>query len=171
MLDVFNNLQPFFEDCHRRYSVREYARIRHVSPPTASVILSALTAQHLLNKQHERQYIFFWANHNSAFFRDLARIYWRQRLEDVGLINHLTAIFTTPTIILFGSLAKGENTRESDVDIAIISPKRDIHFAPFEKKLGRTIQSFIFTSISTIKNKELLQSILNGYLLEGRVKV
>ena len=39
MLKIFNELKPFFEDVYREISVREYAKLTKVSPPTASTIL------------------------------------------------------------------------------------------------------------------------------------
>ncbi len=169
MLGIINNLKPFFEDCHRRLGVREYARITNVSPPTASKILSSLTKEELLNKQQNRQYLLFWAK-NSPLFKSLAQIYWKQKFEKTGLLDYLNKKFINPTIILFGSLAKGENTRDSDVDLAIISSKKQINLEIFEKKLKRKVQILSFTEILDI-NKELRNSIINGHVLEGKVRL
>ncbi|MBT4577318.1 hypothetical protein HOM13_02875 [Candidatus Woesearchaeota archaeon] len=170
MLNIINNLKPFFEDCHRRFSVREYARTINVSPPTASKILSNLSKENLLHKQQDRQYLLFWAN-NSSLFKNLAQIYWKQRFEKIGILKYFNEKLINPTIILFGSLAKGENTQDSDVDFAIISSKKQINLNIFEKKLKRKIQALSFKDLEHIKNKELRNNIVNGYKLEGRIKL
>lgn len=168
MLEIINNLKPFFEDCHRRFSVREYAKIIKVSPPTASKILSNLTNENLLNKLQDRQYLLFWAK-NTSQLRNLAQIYWKQRLEDIGIIDYLNKKFLNPTIILFGSLVKGENTQSSDVDLAIIASKKQINLETFEKKLKRKIQTLNFNRMSNV-TKELQNNLINGYTLNGRIK-
>ena len=62
MLEIFDNLKPFLEDNYRRFNVREYARIRGISAPTASVLLSRLNKEGLLNREEERNYIYYFAN-------------------------------------------------------------------------------------------------------------
>src|SRR3989338_4369081 len=104
MLEIINNLKPFFEDCYRRIGVREYARIMRISPPTASKILSEYSSFGILSKSTERRYKLFHANKDSKEFIDLSRIYWNHKLK--GLVSFLEEKLAGPTIILFGSLSK-----------------------------------------------------------------
>ncbi|MBI2564873.1 nucleotidyltransferase domain-containing protein [Candidatus Woesearchaeota archaeon] len=169
MLEIFNNLAPFIEDCYKRISVREYARIIKVSPPTASKILKNLKSEKLLNKELFRNHLFFWANKEDKIFIDLARLYWRQRLDKLKL--YLIKNLANPAVILYGSLAKAENKVDSDIDLAIIAQKKELDLKVFEKDLKRKVQVFIFSSLKEIKNKELLNNILNGCLITGRLKL
>lgn len=169
MLNIINNLKPFFEDCYRRINVREYSRLMKISPPTASKILSEFNKKALLSKEEHRNYIYYYANKNSKDFIDLSRIYWRLKFSD--LIGYLKKELLSPTIILFGSLGKAETKHDSDVDLCIITHKKEINISKFEKKLKRNIQLFFFNSIKEIKNKELANNILNGYILEGKIKL
>ncbi len=168
MLNIINNLTPFFEDCYKRVNVREYAKLIKVSPPTASKILMEYRKEGLLKKQEERNYFFFFANTENKLFIDLSRIYWRNRLKE--LAESIEKVAVTPLIILFGSLSKGETTSDSDIDIAIISNKKEITLKNFEKDLKRNIQIFWFDSFNKI-NEELKNNILNGYVLSGRIKI
>jgi predicted nucleotidyltransferase len=169
MLKIINDLAPFFEDCYRRINVREYAKIIKISPPTASQLLSSYHKENLLSKEIYKNYILFYANKQSKQFIDLSRIYWNQKLLE--LIHHLQKNLTNPTIILFGSLSKAETKSDSDIDLAIFAHKKQLNLNSFEKKLKRKIQSFFFKSIKDIKNKELKNNILNGYLLRGRLSI
>ena len=54
MLNIINDLDCFFEDCYRRVNVREYARIKGISPPTASKILTNYQKEGLLFKEEYR---------------------------------------------------------------------------------------------------------------------
>ena len=169
MLEIINNLKPFFEDCYRRINVREYSRLMKVSPPTASKILFGLNKEGLLIIERNRNYIFFYASKDNKIFVDLSHIYWRIKLND--LADFLDKTLTNPTIILFGSLSKAEAREDSDMDIAIFSHKKSLDLANYEKKLKRKLQLFWFNSIKYVENKELANSIINGYVLRGRIKI
>ncbi len=169
MLEIINNLKPFFEDCYRRINVREYSRLIKVSPPTASKLLSEYAKEGLLLIEKDRNYIFFFSNKNNKIFVDLSRIYWRIKLND--LVDFLDKKLTNPTIILFGSLSKAEVKQDSDIDIAIFSHKKELNLAYYKKKLKRKLQLFWFNSIKDIENKELANNIINGYILRGRIKI
>jgi len=169
MLNIINNLKPFFEDCYRRINVREYSRLMKVSPPTASKILFEMNKEELLKIEKERNYIFYYANKENKDFIDLSRIYWRKKLNN--FINYLYKNLTEPVIILFGSLSKGEVRNDSDIDIIILSSKKEINLKKFEKNFKRNIQVFWFNSISDINDQGLKNNIINGYVLRGRLKL
>ncbi len=169
MLNIINNLKPFIEDCYRRINVREYSRLMKISPPTASKILFELNKEGLLLIEKDRNYIFYYANKNNKIFIDLSRIYWNSRLGN--LVNFFNKNLINPTIILFGSLSKAETKNDSDIDISIIGHKKELDIKNFENNLRRKIQLFFFSSIEDIKNKELANNIINGYILEGRLRL
>ncbi|MBS3079500.1 nucleotidyltransferase domain-containing protein [Candidatus Pacearchaeota archaeon] len=169
MLNIINSLKPFFEDCYRRINVREYSRLRKISPPTASKILFELNKEGLLLIEKDRNYIFYYANKNNKIFVDLSRIYWNLRLDN--LVHFLNKNLTNPAIILFGSLSKAETKNDSDIDICIIGHKKELNIKNFEDNLKRKIQLFFFSSVGDMKNKELANNIINGYILEGRLRL
>ena len=61
--------------------------------------------------------------------------------------------------------------RFSDIDLAIFANKKEFNIIKFEKVLNRKIQVFQFNSLNEVKNKELLNNIINGCLLTGRLKL
>jgi len=168
MLKIIDNLRLFFEDNYRRIHVREYARIHKISAPTASKLLEGYHEEGLLGKTADKQYIYYFANKESALFVDLSRIYWREVIEKSGLAGMLSEEFIMPVIILFGSLAKAEVTQDSDIDVAIFTPtKKEPDLKEFETRLGRRIQLFTFLNREDVKNEELLNNILSGYKILG----
>jgi len=169
MLNIINNLKIFFEDCYRRVNVREYSRIMKISPPTASKLLLKFHKEKLLLKEKDKNYIYYYANKESRDFIDLSRVYWRNKLSDV--LDYLDKKLLNPTIILFGSLAKAEAKTDSDIDLCVISHKKNVDTSYFEKKLKRKIQLFFFDSVKKIDNKELANNIVNGYVLIGRIRL
>ena len=169
MLKIINDLVPFFEDCYRRINVREYAKIIGISPPTASGLLNNYKNEGLLLMEKYKNYILFYANKDSKQFIGLSKLYWACKIRE--LVEFIAKKTTTPTIVLFGSLSKAESKINSDIDIAIFAIKRELDLNHFEKKLKRKIQIFWFQSINTIKNKELANNIINGYVLNGTLRL
>ena len=168
MLKIFNDLKPFFKDNYRRINVREYARIVNISAPSASKLLSNFYKEGLLKKEYEKNYIYYFAKKESKLFVDLSRIFWFLQIENSGLIEYLQKELINQTIILYGSFSKAEVTQNSDIDLAIFTiSKKNLYLENFERKLQRRIQVFIFKNRDDVKNNELLNNILNGYVILG----
>src|SRR3989338_5558433 len=106
MLRIIYELGPFFEDCYRSISVREYARIIKVSPPTASKMLKQFTKERYLLFREERGCLLFSLSTMNEEVADLCRVYWKQRLSK--LITEMKIKLTGGSAILFGSLVKAE---------------------------------------------------------------
>lgn len=169
MLEILNKLAPFFEDSYRSISVREYAKLVKISPPTASKILKEFTKEEYLQQRAERKHLFFTLNIENKVIIDLCKLYWKQKLQKLS--QEFQAKLTGASGILFGSLAKAEAKPNSDIDIAIFAPeKKPIDLKPFEKHLGRKISLYWFKSLSDVKNEHLRNNILNGVVLFGRLK-
>lgn len=168
MLKIFNDLTPFFEDCYREISVREYSRIFRISAPTASSLLKLYEKEGLLKRREDKGYLLFRANRESYLLGDLSRIYWKTKF--VNLVGMIKSNMYNPTVILFGSLSKIENKSDSDVDLAVISKTaKKIDLDAYEKEFKRNIQIFYFKSFNEI-NKNLKLNILNGCILSGELQ-
>ncbi|KYK27084.1 hypothetical protein AYK26_00090 [Euryarchaeota archaeon SM23-78] len=165
MLDIFNKLGLFFEDCYREVNVREYARIIRISPPTASTALQRLEKEGLLKSRIERKNHLYRANRENPVFIDLSKAYWRQKLT--GLTTFLAEKINYKTIILFGSLTKAEATSNSDIDLYIDYEEKPISLDEFEKKLRRRIQLHFRNELKNINLKKNIQQgmVLNGVMI------
>ena len=73
-------------------------------------------------------------------------------------------------IILFGSVSKGEDIKESDLDLFVLSDKEKIDLSLFEKKLNKKINIFFDNNFNKL-SKELRNNIINGVILKGYLKV
>lgn len=105
------------------------------------------------------------------------KVFFKKRIENLnslyesGLVELLSEKFPGTTIILFGSYSFGEDTLNSDIDIAIIdAEEKKIELSKFEKELNRKITLQFYKDFSQI-HKNLKESILNGIVLKGSVKL
>ena len=170
MLDIFNKLEPFIKDNYARINVREYAKKINVSPPSSSKILKNFEKEGLLKSEKDKLSINFYANKKNSLFINLQRAFYMQYFRKIGLIGYIEDKLLNPVIIMFGSFANAEIGPNSDVDIAIFcSSKKELEMKEFEKKLDREIQIFMFKNKDeAMKNEELFNNILNGFIISGK---
>ncbi len=90
-----------------------------------------------------------------------------------GLIEFLSDYFKNPkSITVFGSFRKGEDTTDSDIDIAIESEESKDYqviglkeLSKFEEDIGRKIQIHLFNKQNI--DIHVFNNIINGIVLEG----
>ena len=157
MLKIFNLMDVFFEDTYREVSVREYAKIKKMSPPTASKALRDLEKEGLLLSQERGIYLFFRANREHYLFRSFTRAYWQDKVHRA--LKEVQEEALNRKMVLFGSLVKAENTLASDADVFVDLPYRKLDTKKAEASLRRPIQLHFQDSL---KNPSLKESIGKG---------
>ena len=166
-------LELFIREPEREFHVREIAKLLKKSPTTISKYLKDYEFRKILTSSKKLNHLLFKANTESMRFKQLKLSYNLNTLNESGLIDYLTEEFNHPkAIILFGSFAKAENNKNSDVDILVVSNlKKQVELGKFRKKIGNEIQIFIHSDkeIQNMKktNKNLLNSFINGITLYG----
>lgn len=157
MLKIFYLLENFFNDVYWEISVRRYAKEMKLSPPTASKILKGFEKENLLLSAKKGIYLYFRPNKDGILFQGLAKLYWQSILFNETAELHKQVLFRK--IILFGSLAKTENTTNSDVDLYVDVERKSLDVTKLEKKLKRKIQLHFSDSM---KNPNLKKNIEKG---------
>ncbi|MBI5392464.1 nucleotidyltransferase domain-containing protein [Candidatus Woesearchaeota archaeon] len=171
-------LKEFFEDTYKSFHIRLLARLTKLNPNTIITITDELAKEGLIKKEKQKDspLIKIKANTEDKLFKLKKKFYNIEKLYSSGIIDFLNEKLDYPTIILFGSYAKAENKKESDIDLFILATsKKELQLKPFEEKLHAEIQLFYYTKqeFNTIKNKnkELINNIINGYRFEGFIEV
>ncbi len=151
------------------FSQRELAKILRASPTAVSSAVKKLEKKGLIKLKKTKTINFI------SFNRDNPEAIQRKMIENLknihtaNLVSFLEEKFPGATIILFGSYSKGEDTKDSDIDIAIIGRKRKIiNLERYEKILAREINLNFYESWKEI-HKYLKNNILNGIILVGGV--
>ena len=147
---------------------------RAINSPLHSVIryTKELEKQGILKSSSLAGVTLYSADRTSATFLLEKRLYNLRSLFSSGLVTFLIQELSNPTIVLFGSYARGEDMEKSDIDLYIESAKKELpSLGKFEKKLQRKIQLFKYQHISKVENKELANNIINGITLNGFLEV
>lgn len=155
------------------YNQREIALALKVSPTAVANSLKNLEKERIIklnkSKNTKPQQIGLNLQNNSVFF--IKRVENLRAVYESGLAEYLFNKLPGATIILFGSYSWGEDSINSDIDIAVIGNlTKKIDLSVYESKIGRKIIIQFFDSFNKI-NKNLKESILNGIILKGSVRL
>src|SRR3989338_21330 len=122
-MDEIINL--FIKEPEREFHVREIARLVGKSPTTVSKWLRKLEKEALLKSENKLNHLIYKANSANEEFRRAKTNYNLDILHKSGFINFIKEEFNHPeSIVLFGSFANGENSKNSDIDILVVSSVR-----------------------------------------------
>lgn len=97
------------------------------------------------------------------------KLYALNTFYKTGFLNHLQSLPKAKTVIIFGSMARSDWYKDSDIDLFIYGEDDALEQGTYERKLKREIQVF------TAKNKSdfekygsgLLANIVKGYMVKG----
>ena len=169
MITKDNNLKVmelFFKSPYSSFHIREIARLTELSSTGIIKIIKRLKKEKLLVSKKLNNLEEIKPDFNGRFLL-MKRLYNIYSLYDSGLVDFIKSYYEMPqSIILFGSYSTGTDTEKGDIDIAVISGKKEIpDFKKFEIRLSRKINLHLID----IKNtpKEFINSLANGVVLEG----
>ena len=152
-----------YESPDKKWTLRELAQKANVSKSFVHISLKELYHKGILRKDYTVLQTPFARFDKSTFFI--------QKFYSSNLVDYIVKTCNPSCVFLFGSFAKGESVRESDIDIFIESSyKGDVDVRKFEKRLKHPIQLFIEPNIKKM-HSDLRNNIINGIKLYGYVDV
>ena len=170
-------IEPFIRESEREFHVREVAKLLNKSPTTISKYLKEYKSKKILISESKLNHLLFKADTSSKEFKQLKLNYNFSSINKSGIIEFLENYFNQPeAIVLFGSFSKAEDNKNSDIDLLIISSKKqEPNLEKFEKKLKHKIQLFVHSrdELNQLKkvNKELFNNWINGITIKGYFEV
>ncbi|MBI2577131.1 nucleotidyltransferase domain-containing protein [Candidatus Woesearchaeota archaeon] len=176
MFKELYTLKQFFEEPEREFHLREFARLSKINPMTASKHLGQWVKNGILGVRNERGLKIYHSKSENLMYKEYKKIYTWLKIMGSGLVEFLREELNQPTIILFGSCARGEDNGNSDMDIFVLTEtKKEVQAKPFEKKVNRPIQLHIMSHQELGKSKktnhDLVNSLINGKVLHGYFEV
>ncbi len=156
-------LELFFEFPNEKFTIRDISKKTNIPKSTVQNYLTKLKSIGLVTKDNQAS--------NTKFFKIKKIHYFIEKMYTSGLIDYLNKVYVPSCIILFGSFRKGDSVNTSDIDIFIITTKKEeIDLKKFEQKLKHKIQLFKEVDINKLPPR-LFNNVINGIKLEGFFKV
>jgi len=154
-----------------RLSQREISKILGVSPTAIANSLEKLKEINLVKVEKTKTINFVSFNRDEKKSLELKRVENIRNIYMSGLMDYLEPQLAGATIILFGSYSLGEDTVNSDVDVAVIGRKeKALDTGQFEKILNRNINVNFYESWGKI-HRHLKNNLLNGIVFAGGVEL
>lgn len=136
----------FMDNPYQQVYLRQLAKKTGLSPFAVKKYADLLVKEGLILEEKKANLRYFKANMNSLFFRHLKIAFNLSTILKSSLIDFLKEkLSNVSSIMLFGSMAKGENDEKSDIDILIIGKEKYLDLSKFEEKLGKDMSVHIFS--------------------------
>ncbi len=138
----------------KELSIRELAKEADISPSTAKNCLDYLSGKRLVKKKILGRSHYYKLDMENFLARHLKILFSLNELNDSAIVKELLSKYDgIHSIVLYGSVARGEDDDKSDIDILVISRKEvKIKGLESEKKLKREL-AIILYSMSQWKTK------------------
>jgi predicted nucleotidyltransferase/DNA-binding HxlR family transcriptional regulator len=163
-------LSHFFENPNEEFYLRELARLLKISPMTIKRALDDLVGNKLIIRQKKKNQILYHANTESRAFKFAKISYNLAWLEENEIIEYLLKkVPGISSLILYGSYAKGENDKHSDLDLLMICTTKKIDSNEIEKRLKIEVNVISFTSTQWTKQAKTNRAFYLDIITEGIV--
>lgn len=157
----------------KEWHFEEIVNASEVTRAVANKWLKKFVKEGLLKKVKKKgRFPFFTVGSNNFIYYSLKRIYALEQLHRTGLIPKLLSLNNAKTIILFGSIIKGDWYKNSDIDIFILGKITDFNKNIYEQRLNKHIELHIFEDKKEIEETKtgLIKNIINGYIVKGQIQ-
>jgi len=158
----------FYLESLRRWHFKDLIEESGLSRERVDYYLKQLKNEQFIQRiKPKAKMPYYSANLSSPSFRTGKRLYGLCILAESGLLAHLASCKGIKTAILFGSFARGDWNKSSDIDLFVYGDDKEFNQGFFEKKLCREIQILSYNNLSKIKELDpsLIPNILKGISL------
>ncbi len=155
------------------FNARDLARNLKVSQTAISKALPSLEELDYIKVQKNKisKRLSINLNTENPLINGLKRSENLKIFYESGLADFLSDNLPGCTIILFGSYSWGDDTINSDIDIAVIgTKKRDLKIERFERILKKKIILQFYPDFKDI-HKHLKENLFNGILISGGIEL
>ncbi len=161
---IERTIELISENQNKVMKIRDMSKLLNMPRSTLQRYLINLKKSKIINKNNQ-----IIINNYTKFLKSSIII---KKLFTSGLVDYLEEKLIPSVIVLFGSIRKGEYTKESDIDLFIETTKiaSDIGLNKYERILKHKIQLFIEKDINNLPN-ELFNNVVNGIKLIGYIRI
>jgi predicted nucleotidyltransferase len=157
----------------KQWHFEKVVRKAGVTRAVANKWLAKYSKEGLIKRVKEKGHFpYFVAGMDNPAYQARKRIYALEQIYQSGLATHLAGLRNAKTVILFGSMAKGDWYKDSDIDIFIYGDPAGIEKGKYEIRLKRSIELHIFQTKKELHEVKtgLMGNVMNGYPLKGQLQ-
>lgn len=159
----------FFNNTLRRWHFEAIVSESSISRERTNHFLKQLLREKLITRvKMKGKMPYYLANIDSPKFRSEKKLYGLKLLEESGLFENLNTCKGIKTAILFGSFARGDWSKSSDIDLFIYGDDTEFQKEIYEKHLHREIQVFAYQNKNEVTRNldpTVIPNIVKGFLI------
>jgi predicted nucleotidyltransferase len=164
----------FFNNTLRRWHFETVLRESGISRERVNYFLKELLKEKFIIRVKQKGKMpYYLANKDLAKFRSEKKLYGLKLLEQSGIFENLNSCKNIKTVILFGSFARGDWSKSSDIDLFIYGNDKEFNKGLYETKLQREIQLFSYKDKKTLKKKldpTVIPNIAKGFFITDSIE-
>ncbi|MBN2142863.1 nucleotidyltransferase domain-containing protein [Candidatus Woesearchaeota archaeon] len=157
----------------REWHFEEIVKESGVTRAVANKWLKRYQEEGLIRREKKKgSFPHFTIGQNNPIYQARKRLYALSKIHETGLLAELLSMKEAKTIILFGSMIKGDWYKGSDIDIFILGKTPKINKKAYETRLRHDIELHVFENRQELKEIKtgLLKNVANGYLVKGQMQ-
>ncbi len=162
----------FFNEPSRHWHFKDILSESKMSRERVNYFLKELAKEGLIVRVKPRGKMpYYTANMESLKFSYEKKIYGLKVLQD--LFEHVNCVEGIRTAILFGSFARGDWGKSSDIDLFIYGDAKGFEKGRLETRLGREIQLFYYDDPNKMRKEldpKLIPNIASGFSIKGSLE-
>ena len=165
-------LELFFENPTREWHFEEILKEAAITRSKADAWLKKFITEGLIKRAKERKKMpYYISNYSAPPYKNKKKIFALSKLYDCGFLNHISSLEKVKTAIIFGSFARSDWYKDSDIDLFIYGYPEGLKIADYEIKLKKNIQLFICSTKEELSkfSGALIKNIIKGNLIKGDI--
>lgn len=159
-------LEVFFRNPRQEIYIRELARKTKVSPGFSKKVVDLLVHEDLLLKRKRGNLTLVKANLDSLVFKYMKIAFSLRVLFKTKFLDYLKENMELSSIVLFGSVARGEDSSESDIDLLVIGTGK-ISLTELESILKRKVSLIKYEQKEWLKKAKTDKAFYERIIIEG----
>ncbi|MFH1212415.1 MAG: nucleotidyltransferase domain-containing protein [Candidatus Woesearchaeota archaeon] len=165
-------LELFFQEPTREWHFEEILKESDIARSKADAWLKKFIKGKLVKRVKKKGSMpHYISDYDSSAYKNRKRLFAQQKLFESGLLDRLLSLPKAKTVVIFGSMARSDWYKKSDIDIFIYGEAEGLKIADFELGLQRDIQLFICRDKKDLKKlgSGFIKNIIRGNLIKGNL--
>ncbi len=157
----------------KEWHFEEIVKQAKVTKAVANKWLKKYVKEGLLKRiKQKNKFPYFTVGSNNPVYYSWKKLCALEQIYKTGLVQELMGLKNARTIIIFGSLIKGDWYKDSDIDVFVYGSDEGFNKKMYESKLKRNIELHVFENDGEIHEVKtgLIKNIINGYLVKGQIQ-
>ncbi len=165
-----NVLGLFFNEPTKEWHFEELVKAGKITRSKANKWLKQFIRAGLIRRIKLRGKMpYYLSNHDAPQYRNRKKLFALSKLYDSGFLDHLASLPKAEAVILFGSFARSDWYKDSDIDVFIYGEPEGLKLVEYEMKLKRDVQVFACSNKEGLRKfgEDLIRNIIKGNIVKG----